>query len=72
MAQDIIDHRLIGAIHVQAMGRERFLRDRPAEHVGDLWGVAQPGLGQPPRSQVGQAAEGEADRTAATEVLEER
>jgi acetolactate decarboxylase len=33
MAQDLIDDRLIGALHVQAMGRRAFIEDPTIEHV---------------------------------------
>lgn len=49
MAQDLIDDRLIGALHVQAMGRRAFIRDPAAEHTtfqaGTLNGLMDGHLG---------------------------
>jgi acetolactate decarboxylase len=33
VARDIIDDRLVGALHIRAMNRSRFAHDAPAEHV---------------------------------------
>lgn len=39
MARDIIDDRLLGALHLRAMGRNAFHRDAPADHVASQVGL---------------------------------